>query len=171
MSSKVTYLLYALLAAGVALWLFSRWDGDRRRIERQLTTLQELIENDDGESALSGASKARQIGDLLTRDFELLLEPFSSAISDRGRLAQATLAYRNRAQRVRLEFSDRELEIDDRLRVADMTVVAAVSGAADGRSFRESYRIAIRWAIEEGEWRMRSVELLEVLEGLPELFG
>jgi hypothetical protein len=78
--------------------------------------------------------------------------------------------YRSRASRIGVDFRDQELTIDDRLRIGDMTVVAAIDGTADGGFYREAYRFRIRWVVEDGEWRMQRAELLEILEGSPGLF-
>ncbi len=169
MKSRVV-LLYAALAVAVAVWAYSQWNSDKRRIGRQLSRLQSLVEKDGEENALTQANKAAQLGDLLTGSFEIHLGPFSTVVTDRARLSQVMFQYRSRASRIQVNFRDQELEIDDRLRIGDMTTVAAVDGNAEGGLYREAYRFRIRWVVEEKEWRMQRVELLEILEGTPGLF-
>jgi hypothetical protein len=169
MKSRVKWL-YAVLAVAVAVWAYDQWNSDRRRIGRQLSRLQSLVEKDGDENALSQASRAAEVGELLTAAFEIQLGPFSTAVTDRARLSQVMYQYRSRASRIGVDFRDQELTIDDRLRIGDMTVVAAIDGTADGGFYREAYRFRIRWVVEDGEWRMQRAELLEILEGSPGLF-
>lgn len=164
------YWLYAALALAVAVWAYNQWNSDRRRIGRQLSRLQSLVAKDGDENALTQASKAAQVGELLTGTFEIHLGPFSSVLTDRARLSQVMFQYRSRASRIDVDFRDQELTLDDRLRIGDMTVVAAVDGSADGTLYREAYRFRMRWVVEDEEWRMQRVELVEILEGSPSLF-
>jgi hypothetical protein len=78
---------------------------------------------------------------------------------------QVTLGYRRRAERIGLDFHDRELTVDPRLRVADLTTTATLTGRTAGSAYRERYRLRLGWVEEEGEWRIRRIELLEVLDG------
>ncbi len=169
MRSRTT-LLYGLLALGVAVWLYSSWSSDRRRIERQLGELRALVEKDGKESALVGANKARQVGQLFGRDFALELGAYGQVINDRARVAQVVLQYRTGSERIGVDFRDQELAVDSQLRLADMTLVASVTGTLDGDAYRERYRLRLRWVEEDGEWRIQRVELFEVLEGRPGFF-
>ena len=149
----------------MALWIGNQWSSDRRRIERQLGKLQDLIEKTGKESALVAANKAREVGLLLTREFELHLEPYAGVVTDRARLSQVVLGYRNSAASIGLEFRDRDLGLDPDLGIGDMTTVAVVTGSLGGDRYRERYRLRLRWIEEEGEWLIQRVDLLEVLEG------
>jgi hypothetical protein len=164
MKSRTTYLLYAVLAAAVGVWLYNSWSSDRRRIERQLDRFRSLIEKEGDESALAAADRARRVGELLARDFALHLEPYAPVLTDRRELARVVLGYRSRASRIGLDFRDRDLALDETLRIGDMTLVAAIAGTADGRRYSEGYRLRLRWVPEDGEWRIQRVDLLEVLE-------
>ena len=164
MRSRTAYLLYAVLALAVGVWLYTTWSGDRRRIERQLDRFRSLVEKEGEESALAAANQARLVGELLTRDFSLHLEPYAPVLTDRRELTRVILGYRTRASRIGLDFRDRELALDESSRIGDMTLVAAISGTADGQAYREGYRLRLRWVPEDGEWRIQRVDLLEVLE-------
>lgn len=157
-------LLYGILVLAVAGWLFSQWSSDRRRIERQLDRFRALVEKGGEESALTAANNARKVGNVLTRDFALHLEPYASAITDRSHLTLVVMGYRNRASRIGLSFRDQDLALDDQLKIGDMTLVAAISGTADGASYREGYRLRMRWVLEDDEWRIQRVDLLEIPE-------
>ncbi len=163
------YLLYAVLALAVGIWLYNSWSSDRRRIERQLDGFRSLIEKEGEESALTAANKARQVGELLTRDFALHLEPYAGVVTDRRELVRVILGYRTRASRIGLDFRDRDLALDETLKIGDMALVAALGGVADGQRYREGYRLRLRFVPEDGEWRIQRVDLLEVLES-PGLF-
>jgi len=169
MKSRVTWL-YAALALAVAVWAYDQWNSDRRQIGRQLARWQSLVEKDGDENALTQANKAARIGELLTAAFEIHLGPFSTVVTDRAQLSQVMYQYRSRASRIGVDFRDQELEIDERLRIGDMTVVAAVDGTAAGGLYREAYRFRMRWVVEGKQWRIQRAELLEVLEGSPGLF-
>lgn len=170
MKSRSIQLLYAVLIVAVAFWIWSQWSSDRRRIQRQLGRLQDLIEKTGDENSLTAANKARQVGNLMTREFEIGLEPYAGVVTDRARLSQVVLGYRDASSRIGLDFRDQELGLDETHGFADMTLVATVTGAIDGNSYRERYRLRLRWIEEEGEWLIQRVDLLEVLEGPQGLF-
>lgn len=165
MKLRGSHLLALALGVAIAVWAVTRLgSGDARAIRQKLGELEALIEKDAGEGNLAGAAKARQIGDLLTSQFEIVIVPYSEKISDRRELARVALAYRSRSRTVGLDFRDQELEIDPSGRNARLAAVAALSGD-DLR--RESYRVAIDWEKSGGDWLIRRVEVLEVLEGAP----
>lgn len=153
------------LAVAVAAWAFTRFGpGDARVIRQKLGTLEDQIAKDDGESNLAGAAKARQIGELLTPQFEIVIVPYSETVTSRQELLRLAMAYRSRSSRVGLAFRDERLEIDPAARTARLDAVAALSGD-DQR--RESYRVAFDWEKSGGDWLIRRIEVLEVLEGAP----
>jgi hypothetical protein len=158
-------LLWIALAAAVAVWAVGRLgSGDARILRQKLARLEELIEKVSGENNLTGADKARRIGDLLTPQFEIDVVPYAEKISDRRELVRVAMAYRSRSRTVGLDFRDQELEIDPAGRSARLDAVAAVAGD-DGR--RESYRVAVDWEKSGRDWLIRRVTVLEVLEGAP----
>lgn len=165
MKLRPSHLLLIALAGAAAIWAFNRFGpSDARLIRKQLSVLEDLIAKDGKESNLVSVDKARRLGDLLTPEFEVDVAPYSERVTNRQELARLTLAYRSRSRSVWLEFRDEELEIDPAGRTARLDAVAAVSGD-DLR--RESYRVAIDWEKSGGDWLIRRVEVLEILEGGP----
>lgn len=165
MKVRGSHLLWGVLAVAVAAWAASRLGGgDEGRIRRQLGRLEDLVAKAEGESDLAGANKVRKIGDLMTPEFEIRIEPYGQVVRDRGELLRVAMAYRSRSRTIDLDFRDQELDVEARTRTAELQAVAVVSG--DGRR-RETYRVAVGWSEEGGEWRIRRIDVIEVLEGSP----
>lgn len=165
MKLRGSHVAWGLLAAAAVAWAVSHMGpGDERRIRRQLDRLADLVAKSAGESELAGANKVRQIGNLLTPEFEIRIEPYSEVVRDRRELLRVAMAYRARSPAIGLAFRDQDLKVDPRSRTAELAAVAVVSGD-DLR--RESYRVAIGWSRDDGEWLIRRIDVVEVLEGSP----
>lgn len=165
MKVRGSHLAWGVLAVAVVVWAVSRWaPDDERAIRRQLGLLEDLIAKAEGENDLAGANKVRRVGDLFTPEFEIRIEPYAQVVRDRGELLRVAMAYRSRSSTVALTFRDEELDVDSAAGTAELAAVAVVSG--DGLR-RESYRLRIGWRREEGEWLIRRVAVVEVLEGSP----
>ncbi len=170
MKGRASYLLYGLLALGVAVWLFGQLGGEKRRITQRLERLQELVEKDGAENDLVAANKARNVGLLFARDFEIDLQGRArGVVTERSTIAQVMLRYRSAPSRIELSFRDVEVEVGEGGASAEMTAVASASATTGGDLRHRRFRLAFRWLKEDGEWVIRRAELIEELEG-PALF-
>ncbi len=170
MQSRVSYLLYGLLALAVGIWLAGRLGGEKRRIVERLERLEELIEKDGAENDLVAANKARNVGLLFAREFEIDLQGRArGVVTERQRIAQVMLRYRSAPSRIELTFRDVDVEIAEGGASAEMTAVAAASATTGGELRVRRFRLAFSWLKEDGEWVIRRAELIEELEG-PALF-
>ncbi len=170
MKGRASYLLYAVLAAAVAIWLFGRLGGEERQIVKRLERLEELVEKDGAEGDLVAANKARNVGLLFAREFAIDLRGRArGAVTERPRVAQVMLRYRSAPSRIELTFRDVEVELAEGGRSAEMTALAAASATTGGELQHRRFRLAFNWLKEDGEWVIRRAELVEELEG-PGLF-
>lgn len=167
MSGRWIYGLYGILVVAFAVWLYGQFNSDERRLRNRLDDLVELVEKDAPESDLVAANKGRQLGNLLSRDFEINLLPFNRQLRDRAELGRAMVGYRRSAERIAVTFRDVEIELQSAgIKRAQMAAVAAVRGTVDGQRRSASYRFAFGWVEENGVWRIEQAELVEVIEGL-----
>ncbi len=170
MQGRASYLLYGMLALAVAVWLFGQLGGEKRRITKRLERLQELVEKAGAENDLVAANKARNVGLLFARDFEIDLQGRArGVVTERSQVAQVMLLYRSAPSRIELSFRDVEVEVADGGASAEMTAVASASATTAGDLRHRRFRLAFRWLKEDDEWVIRRAELLEELEG-PALF-
>ncbi len=170
MKGRASYLLYGLLAAAVTVWLFGQLGGEKRRVSKRLERLEDLVEKDGAENDLVAANKARNVGLLFARDFEIDLQGRAQGVvTERQRIAQVMLRYRSAPSRIELDFRDVEIEIGEGGGSAEMTAVASASATTGGDTSRRRFRLAFRWVKEDREWVIRRAELVEELEG-PALF-
>lgn len=160
---NLTPILYAALGIAIGLYVYSLSGGEERQIEKRLDTLQELVEKDGPESDLDGANKARKLGLLFARQFEIRLTPFQQVVTDRQRLMQVMLGYRRGSEKVGVGFREVQVELQGG-GSATMDLVAVATGWTDGQPSREAYRFHLVWTREEGEWRILEAEMLEVLD-------
>ncbi len=166
MQGRASYILYGLLAVAVAIWLAGQLGGEKRRIVKRLERLEDLVEKDGAENDLSAANKARNVGLLFAREFEIDLRGRArGVVTERPRVAQVMLGYRSAPSRIELDFRDVEVEIDDAGSVAEMTALASASATTDGDLQHRRFRLAFRWVKEDGEWVIRRAELVEELDG------
>ncbi len=169
MQGRVSYVLYALLAAAVAVWLFGRLGGEERRIVKRLEHLEELVEKDGPENNLSAANTARNAGLPFPRQFARDLRGRArGVVTERAQAARVMLRYRSAPRRTELTFRDVEVELDE-ASAADMTALAVASAVTGGDLQHRRFRLAFRWVKEDREWVIRRAELIEELAG-PGLF-
>ena len=165
MKLRPSHLLWIVLVLAAGAWIWSRLgSADQRVIRQKLSRLESLIEKDGSENNLVDANKVRQIGDLLTPEFEVDVVPYSQKVTNRQELMRLAMGYRARSQKVGVDFRDEELTIDAASRSARLAAVVVVSG---GEMRRESYRVAMDLEKSGSDWLIRRVEVLEVLEGSP----
>ncbi len=168
MKIRGSQLLWIVLAAAAVVWAASRFlGGETQRIRRQLAELEQLIEKAEGENNLIGANKVRRIGELMAPQFEIEIVPYSQVVRDRQQLLRVAMGYRSRSPTIEVDFRDQEIEVDTARRSASHRAVAVLSGQGRGQ---ESYRVAFQWTQIEGEWRLRRIDVLEVLEGANPFF-
>lgn len=161
MKVRSSYILYGIVAIALAVWALSFLGGDARRIRHRLDELEELIEKTEQENNLVAANKARLLGGFFTNRFEIEIVPYSQVVTDRQQLMQVAMGYRSRSERIGVAFREEELAIDAERRSADMGVVAELTGRRVSLT-PERYDLLIQWSEEDGEWRIRRLEVLEV---------
>lgn len=169
-SGMLPKLLLALIVVAVAFWAVQHFLSDEARIRRQLGELEDLVGKAEGEGDLIGANKVRKMGDLFTQDFEVSVPSYSVSVRDRGELMRVAMLYRSRTKTATLGFRDVDVAVDKATRTAEMSAVATLSGNDGNGPRRESYRVALSWTQVQGEWLIRRLEVLEILEGTPLLF-
>jgi hypothetical protein len=164
---KVSRVLYALLIAGFATWLWIRFaQSDEAKIQAQLDRLQALIEKEPGESALEAADRALRLTELLTQTFTVRLDPVGQTLEDPAALSRPYVGLRRAAESLDATFSDVEIELQDGGR-AEVRFEAALSGRIEGSFRRGRYPVRARFEFERGEWRMSEIRVgLEVEGGL-----
>ncbi len=170
MKGRPALVLYALLAVAVVIWLAGQLGGEKRRIVKRLDRLEELIEKDGAENDLTAANKARNVGLLFARDFQIdLAGRARGVVTERQRIAQVMLRYRSAPSRIEVSFRDVDIELGPGDRNAEMSAVAGVSATTGGDDSARRFRLAFSWIQEDGEWVIRRAQLVEELEG-PALF-
>ena len=162
---RIAVGVLALLAIGLG---FFRWyTSPERRIRGQLDRVQELISKAPAESNLTAMAKVRSAGDLFAGQFEFIAEPFNFHTRDRQQLISGILQYRSRAQTILMQLPEVDISVGSESRRATSHVTTVFITKARDLAGREAYRFQINWILEEGEWRMDYVRLLEVIEEPP----
>jgi hypothetical protein len=152
----------ALVVVVAVVVLF--WQGsDRRRIEKALDRLERACEKDGPESALDLLGRNQTIVRSFAPGFLAQAEPYGGTFTSAQELASAVHAYRASARKVRVSDSERHLEIGDA--TAEMGLVFHVSGETGvGGAGGESFRAQLFWVEHEGEWKIRELRVVEVVE-------
>lgn len=151
----------AVLALGLATWLWLH--NDRRQIERRFDRLLRACEKSAPDSPLSLLERGRILGDSFATGFVVHARPYEGTISEARELAAIVHRYRATARTVRISTGEAEIELAER-GTAEMTTVIAVSGDRGAGPGGERFRARFFWVRERGEWRIRELEIVEVLE-------
>ncbi len=158
---KAYHVLFLVIVIAAAVWAVSHWRSDERQIRRQLGQLAELLEKPAGESALAGANQVRQIGDLLTTNFEIDIAPYGQVVRDRQELLRTAMGYRSRVETAGLAFRGVEIELGNAGRTATLQAVAVLSGRDAAGPRRDAYRVALDWVEQGGEWKISRIDVVE----------
>lgn len=155
-------LAIALFAAvAVAGWLW--WTSDRHRIERALDRLERACEKDGPESPLAMVGRAGTLLEAFAPGLLVRAAPYGGTVSDPRELVALIERYRATASRIRVSDRERRLEIGAN-GTAEMSLLFQVDGVRSGGPGREGFRARLFWVRTEAGWKIREIEVLEVLE-------
>lgn len=147
------------VAIAVSVW----WRSDERRIGRALDRLERACEKDGPDGALELLSRTATIIDAFAPGLLISAAPYEGSIRDARELAGLVHRYRGTAEQVRISDRERELRVSPG-GTAEMSAVFAIDGTRGGSPGRESFRARLFWVEVEGEWKIREVEVIEVLD-------
>lgn len=111
---------------------------------------------------MTAFGKVRDVVALFAPGFAISARPYEGTITDAQQLAGIVHRYRDRASRIAVSDSDREIERFEN-RTAEMTAVVQVDGDRGGPG-RERFRVRVAWREDDGVWRVQELEIVEVLE-------
>lgn len=160
--TRVTKVLAAGLLAVAAIGGWHWWHGDARRIGRQLDRLLESVEKAPGENQLVAALKAQEVASRFADPFDFRARQFDFATRDRQTLVRSVALYRLRSERIAPRVVDRRLDVAAEERRATMRLTVRFVGGWQGLD-GEAYRFQIGWREQEDEWRIDSVDLIEIV--------
>lgn len=156
-------LLAVALIAAVAAAVWAWWNSDRRQIEHALDRLERACEKDGPESPLSLVGRARTLLDSFAPGLLVRAAPYAGTIADGREMVGVIERYRATASRVRIADQERHLEIGSD-GTAEMSLVFRVDGVRGGGPGREEFRARLFWVRTDDGWKIREVEILEVLQ-------
>jgi len=151
----------AALLAALGAWRW--WPSDRRQIERRLDELVAACEKSGPDSPLSLLGRTQTILDSFAAGLLVQAGPYGGSFRDARELAGFIHRYRATSSRVEIAVTESELVVRPN-RTAEMSAVFRVSGERGGGPGRESFRAQLFWVDEEGDWKIREVEVVERLE-------
>jgi len=158
---KRVLALLALVAFGVIAWRL--WPSDRRRIERRLDQLVAACEKSEPDTPLRLFSGTQTILDSFAPRFVVKAAPYGGTISDARELNGLIQRYRASARTVAIAVTDRAVEVSSH-GTAEMRGVFRIRGDRGAGPDSESFRAQIFWVEEDGDWRIRELEVVEVLD-------
>ena len=154
----------ALLLGLVLNW----WMGDARRIGRRLALLESLLEKDGPESDLVSLARSRQVAAIFVPGALVTAVPYEGQISSQRELIGGVHRFRTSSPKIDVTLASEELDIQDN-GTAWMALRATVAMDLDNRRGRESYRVRCQWIEISGEWKIKELEVLEILPQGPGL--
>jgi len=153
--------LALLVAVATGGWIW--WKSDRRQIERALGRLERACEKDGAESPLSLVGRAGTLLEAFAPGLLVRAAPYAGTLTDARELVGVIERYRATASRIRITDDERQLDVGPN-GTAEMTLLVRVSGERGSGPGREAFRARLYWVRTDGGWKIREVEVLEVLE-------
>lgn len=163
---RILLPLILVLGAGLYFGYYRIWlNDDERVIHAKVDELVELAGKEGEESVFSGIGTARQIARHFTEEFRLSMgRPFPEGTSSRDELTAVVHRARESSSEIRLRVSDRDLQVDESGERAVMELTGHGYLAHRGGRGEESRRFRVEWIKEDGDWFIRTVELLDIPE-------
>lgn len=158
---KRLLLLAGLALALLALW--SWWSSDRRAIERRFGRILEVCEKGGEEGALAIVERARVLSEAFAPGFVVLARPYRGTLTETREVIGAVEAYRRSARRVSVSARDVDVELGPG-DTAEMGVTVRATGDRGGGPGAERFRARVFWVKVDGDWKIRELEVIEVLE-------
>jgi hypothetical protein len=158
---KTTVLIGLLtLAAGFWLWHTFAGGGSEGEIRRQLRRLEDLIEKERGEGALTAVARAAELEGFFTRAFSVELAPYGEQVGDLRNLQRVFVATRQGAETIAVDFQDVTIEVEGNR--AAMSLVAYFNGLAGALGAREAFAADFEWREEDGAWKIQRVKVVDL---------
>lgn len=162
MSRRRLILGLVLLIAIAGMYL--SWSSDRRRIQRQIESLQELVSKTGPESAIEGLAAARGITGLLASTFDIRADQLGFRTSDRTELMRFVHQYRSGAESIHMRVTTEALNIvPEHRRATQYATFEFVSGGPLSAA-EEFYQVQVDWLLEDGQWLIDSIDLIEIID-------
>lgn len=158
------WLALALLALAAAVGWWMLGDGDRRRIERRLNSIRELVSKERGEVPILALDKARRVADHFAPEFELRARPYDFVARDRRTLIGGIQRYRGVSDRFEMAILDRALVVDAGSGRATHHLTVEFRRGWQESFDRATYLFQVNWVELDGEWFIDFVDLLEVVQ-------
>lgn len=152
--------VFAVAGLALAAWLWLT--SDRRRIERRLDALVAACEKSGPDSPLSLLGRTQTILESFAAGMLVRADPYGGSFRDARELAGLVHRYRASASRVEIAATDRDLLVRPN-GTAELSVVFRIVGDRGGPG-TESFSARIFWVEEEGDWKIRELEVVERLE-------
>lgn len=136
-------------------------DDAESAINKQLDELEELISKTGDESQFEVLGKAKKASGYVIENPYLEVLPGYSVVGDREALTGMLASLRGRATTADVDFSGRQITINDsgNSALVNLTVSARAEGFGDDGKHRAKYRM--EWVEQDGDWLIARVELLE----------
>jgi hypothetical protein len=164
MKNSSRWILPAVLLAGL-VWIGLWWQGDERRLLAALQSLEESLCKEGAEADLESLARSRETLALFAPQFSLSAVPYEGGISTQRDLMAGLHRFRGSADDIDVVLAKEELELYDN-GTAWLLFRATVKlnrRELAPRSGHEAYRVTSQWVEIDGDWRVREIEVLEVL--------
>ncbi len=147
-----------VVVAGVLVLVV--WQDDTRLLDRRLAELQSLAAKNLVETQFQGAGKAKKIANLFAAEFQLSAEPESYVTSSRQDLIRGVMAYRSRSRSLVVDIVRKQLFVDSGGSSATHYAYIRFLNDLGDLAGNESYPVQIEWVKEDGDWRIKKLEVL-----------
>ena len=157
-------LALVLLALIAIPFIWTWWSSERRQIERQAERLEDLVSKLGAESAIEGVATARAITNLFASSFEVRAQQLGFSTRDRQELIRFVHRYRSTSDSIHMRIRQSSLSVASEHHRATQNATFEFLSGGPLSSSSERYRVQINWLLEDGDWRIDYVDLLEILD-------
>ena len=163
---KSKYMIIAcgvLVGGAIAFLIF--WQSEEAKVRKQFEFIAEKIEKTPGESPIIAAAKANQIRKVFAEKCRIDAPAYSASrdiLSDE--LSTIVLSMRSRYSEISLMFHDFVIEFPEQ-DAAQVDLTAIMEGkSTTGESVEDLHELKCRLEKIEEVWRLKEVEVVEVLK-------
>ncbi|MBZ0111729.1 MAG: hypothetical protein K8J08_04645 [Thermoanaerobaculia bacterium] len=164
MTNSSRWILLAVFLVGL-VWLGFWWQSDERRLLAALEALEQSLCKPGTESDLVSLVRSQETLALFAPQFSLSAVPYDGGLSTPRELVAGLHRFRGAADAIDVVLAKEELELYENgtAWLLFRATVKMERGGLGRRSGHEVYRVNSQWVEIDGDWRVREIEVLEIL--------
>lgn len=164
-----TFRQWVAGVGGILLIVFGLWylwpSGPVvSQLDNRLYQLLSAMEKDGDESQFVQVGVAREVQGYFAGGARIDVGPPVGELEGRSEIQRAVVGGRAQAQSLSFSSSNREAEVSEDEQKASYEVTIRGNATVGGDRRSDSLRVRIDWVLQDGEWLIQEIQLLDYLD-------